>query len=74
MAKEKMVKIRLPIIKGDEAQELFVAVNGRKFKIKRGVTVEVPECVEEVIRHSEEQELLVEELRKALEDNDDKNK
>ena len=74
MAKEKMVKIRLPIIKGAESQEKFVAVNGRRFKIKRGVTVDVPECVAEVIRHSEEQEYIAEELKASLEEKDDDKK
>lgn len=74
MAKEKMVKIRLPLIKGAESQEKFVAVNGRRFKIKRGVSVEVPECVAEVIRHSEEQEYVAEELMTAAEDKNEENK
>lgn len=68
MAKEKTVKIRLPIIRGEETQERFVGVNGKPYKIKRGITVDVPESVAEVIRHSEEQEYLVEELMASLED------
>ena len=34
--------------------DVFVAVNGKTFQIKRGETVEVPECVAEVLRHQEE--------------------
>lgn len=55
--KEKMVKIRLPKTKADEDDER-VWVNHRSWQIKRGVEVEVPECVAEVLRNKE----------KALED------
>ena len=51
--KEKMVKIRLPKTKADEDDER-VWVNHRSWQIKRGVEVEVPECVAEVLRHKEE--------------------
>ena len=54
--KEKMVKIRLPLTK-EQTDDVFVRVNTRTWLIKRGVEVEVPECVEEVLRHSEEQML-----------------
>ena len=74
MAKEKKIKIRLPIIKGDKTQEVFVGVNGKRYKIKRGVTVEVPESVAEAIRHSEQQEAKVLALIEANEDTSDSNK
>lgn len=51
--KEKMVKIRIPKIKANQ-EDVPVWVNERSWLIKRGVEVEVPECVAEVIRHSEE--------------------
>lgn len=50
--KEKMVKIKLPLTK-ELKNDLFVSVNNRRFLIKRGREVEVPECVAEQIRHSE---------------------
>ena len=50
---EKMVKIRIPRSKADQ-EDVFVSVNLRTWAIKRGVEVEVPECVAEVIRHQEE--------------------
>ena len=54
-AKEEMVKIKLPrLTKNDE--DVFVSVNERTWLIKRGVEVEVPACVEEVLRHKEEME------------------
>ena len=53
--KEKLVRIRLPLIPGVKNQEaLFVACNERSWVIPRGVEMEVPECVVEIIRHSEE--------------------
>ena len=53
--KEKMVKVKLPRARKDQP-DLFVSVNNRTFLVKRGVTVEVPECVAEVIAHMEEME------------------
>lgn len=51
--KEKMVKIRIPRTKADQ-EDVFVSVNLRTWLIKRGVEVEVPECVAEVLQHQEE--------------------
>lgn len=50
--KEKTVKIRLPKVRNDEA-DVYVSVNERSWLIKRGVEVEVPECVAEVLRNQE---------------------
>jgi hypothetical protein len=52
-AKEKMVKIRIPRTSAKEG-DVPVWVNDRSWIIKRGVEVEVPECVAEVLRHREE--------------------
>ena len=49
----KMVKVRIPRTKKDE-EDVFVSVNLRTYIIKRGVEVEVPEFVAEVLRHQEE--------------------
>lgn len=51
--KRKMVTIRLPKVKKDQ-EDLYVACNGERFIVKRGVEVEVPDYVAEIIRHSEE--------------------
>ena len=51
--KEKTVKIRIPRTKSNQ-EDVFVSVNMRTWQIKRGVEVEVPECVAEVLRHQEE--------------------
>ena len=51
--KEKMIKIRIPKFKANQ-EDVFVSVNERTWIVQRGVEVEVPECVAEVIRRSEE--------------------
>ena len=50
---KKMVKIRIPRTKADQ-EDVFASVNMENFIIKRGVEVEVPDYVAEVIRHQEE--------------------
>lgn len=54
--KSKRVKIKLPRLREQENSDVFVAVNGENFTIKRGVEVEVPDYIAEVLRHSEEAE------------------
>ena len=49
----KMVKIKLPLTRTDKADK-YCAVNGKTYLIKRGVEVEVPDYVAEVLRHEEE--------------------
>ena len=49
----KMVKIRIPRTKADQ-EDVFVSVNMETFLIKRGVEVEVPDYVAEVLQHQEE--------------------
>lgn len=51
--KEKMVTIRIPRVSAKQ-EDVPVWVNERSWIVKRGVEVEVPECVAEVIRHQEE--------------------
>ena len=49
----KMVKIRIPRTKADQ-EDVFVSVNMYTCIIERGVEVEVPDFVAEVLRHQEE--------------------
>lgn len=49
----KMVKIKLPLTR-TEKDDKWCAVNGKTFLIKRGVEVEVPDYVAEVLHHEEE--------------------
>lgn len=51
---QETVKIKLPLIKG--AGDVHVGVNGRFWQIKRGVSVDVPLPVYEVLQHQEEME------------------
>lgn len=50
---EKKVKIKLPLTRTDK-DDVYVCVNGISYLIKRGETVEVPDCVAEVLQHKEE--------------------
>ena len=49
-----MVKIRLPKAYEREEQELFVGVNGVGYRIRKGVEVEVPAAVAEVLKNAED--------------------
>lgn len=51
-AAENTVKIKLPRERRDQ-EDVFVGVNERSWLIKRGVEVEVPACVAEVLMHRE---------------------
>lgn len=49
---EKKVKLRLPLTR-ELRDDVFVAVNGKTYLIKRGVDAEVPAHVAKVIERSE---------------------
>lgn len=49
----KTVKVRIPRTKADQ-EDVFVSVNMKTFIVKRGVEVEVPDYVAEVLKHQEE--------------------
>ena len=51
--KEKLVTIKIPRT-SPKQEDVPVWVNERSWLIKRGVEVQVPECVAEVLRHQEE--------------------
>ena len=50
---KNMVKVKIPRTRKDE-EDVFVSVNMETFLIKRGVEVEVPDYVAEVLQHQEE--------------------
>ena len=54
---EELVTIRL--FKDDDrySDDVFVAVNGRRFQIRRGEEVQVPRYVKDVLDHSQKQDL-----------------
>ena len=64
---EKNVRIRLFKDNSRYKGDLFVSVNGVNYKIRRGVEVEVPPEVAEVLEHSEAQDRRTAELMERLE-------
>ena len=52
MEKTKMVRIRIPRTRKDQ-EDVFVSVNNYTCIVKRGVEVEVPDFVAEVLQHQE---------------------
>ena len=52
-AKKKTVTINIPLTR-HEKDDVFVGLNGNNFQIKRGVDVEVPVGVAEILKHKEE--------------------
>lgn len=56
MANKKNVRIKLFKDNGRYSGDLFVSVNGINYKIRRGVEVEVPPEVAEVLEHSRQQD------------------
>lgn len=61
--KEKMTKVFLPRGRKQEENFVIVSVNGRSWKIMRGVEVTVPVCVEEVLTHGR---MMAEEARRYV--------
>lgn len=59
---EKLVKIKLFKDSYKYKDDVFVSVNNRNWLIQRGVEVEVPECVAEVLERSIEQDNATAEL------------
>lgn len=53
---KRMVKIKLFKDSINYRDDVFVSVNGENYQIQRGVEVEVPDYIAEVLRHSEEQD------------------
>ena len=49
---EEMCKVYLPRGRKNEENFVIVSVNGRSYKIMKGVEVEVPACVAEVLENS----------------------
>jgi hypothetical protein len=50
--KPKKVKIKIPLTR-KEQEDVYVAVNGESYLIKRGVEVEVPYYIKEVLENRE---------------------
>ncbi|HBU12181.1 MAG TPA: hypothetical protein DEB31_05475 [Clostridiales bacterium] len=52
-----MVKVKLFKDNNKYKDDVFVSVNGKRWQIRRGVEVEVPDFVKEVLDHSAEQDM-----------------
>lgn len=62
---EKMTTVHLPKAQKGEENFVFVSVNLKGYKIMKGVDVEVPESVAEVLKHSEQMKELADEYESA---------
>lgn len=68
-AKQDTVKIRLPYLPGGSGEnEVFVGVNGYRYQIQRGIEVEVPRFVAEVLENSEKQKMQADMTMRALQE------
>ena len=64
---KKMVKVKLFKDNHDYKDDVFVAVNGERYLIQRGVEVEVPDNIAEVLEHSAQQDARTAELIEKIE-------
>lgn len=64
-AKQDTVAIQLAYLPGQE-NEVFVGVNGYRYQIQRGVEVEVPRFVAEVLANSEKQKMQADRTMREL--------
>ena len=62
---EKMVTVTLPRGRKQEENFVIVSVNGRSWKIMRGVEVKVPRCVAEVLENAQ---MMAEEARRYVDE------
>ena len=62
---EKKIPFKIPLERGNTG-DVYVALNGRPYQIKRGVKVELPESVVKILLNSEEQRLKTMELQEAI--------
>lgn len=59
---EDLVDYKAPYVRGGDNSDIFVGVNGHNYLIKRGVSVQIPRCVKEVLDNSEKQDIATAEL------------
>lgn len=67
MVKVKLFKVKLFKDNHDYREDVFVAVNGERYLIQRGVEVEVPDYIAEVLEHSAQQDARTAELIEKIE-------
>ena len=66
-AVRNMVKVKLFKDNHEYKDDVFVAVNGERYQIQRGVEVEVPDYIAEVLEHSAEQDARTAEFIEKIE-------
>lgn len=64
--KQKMVKIKLPRAAYGEENFITASLNGEVFKIMKGVEVEVPDYIAEIIQNSFEHQDKADEFLESL--------
>ena len=64
--KEKTVKVKLPKLRNGAKEQMYVQINDRRWMVKRGIEVEVPEYVAWQLGQLEES---AEEADKFIEEN-----
>ena len=62
---EQMVSVTIPRGRKQEENFVIVSVNGRSWKIMRGVEVKVPRCVAEVLENAQ---MMAEEARRYVDE------
>ncbi|MCD8036972.1 MAG: hypothetical protein LUE88_06325 [Clostridiales bacterium] len=62
----EMVEVKLPKAPKTEQNFQFVGVNGKTFQVPKGVTVEVPKPVAEVLKNAEKAKNEAEEYESGL--------
>lgn len=66
---EKRVPYYIPYIPGEE-REVTVGINGKMYKIQKGVRVMVPEVVAEVLMLSDQQTVELERIKEEVKEQD----
>lgn len=66
---EKKVPYFIAYVPGEE-KEVTVGVNGKMYKIQKGVDVMIPESVAEVLKHSNQQTIELECIKEEIREQD----
>ena len=70
---EKKVKIKLPVTR-IETDDVFVGLNGKTYLIKRGVEVEVPAGVAEILKRKDDMLVAAMDFEESVSDKNEDNK
>ena len=70
---EKKVKIKLPVTR-TETDDVFVGLNGKTYLIKRGVEVEVPAGVAEILKRKDDMLVAAMDFEESVSDKNEDNK